>query len=169
LLPPLHSNIKKSNLLLFLSSSTTAQFLSPPTALTAVGATGIPVRYKSVPAGTCELNPNVESYSSYADTSNTKQSIFFWMFEARNIDPATAPLTIRLDGGLGASSMNGLFQEIGPCTVDGRGKVVDNGDSWSRISILLLLVCRFSSCSSQQNGHHSKGANVIYSIYSDRC
>jgi carboxypeptidase C (cathepsin A) len=85
----------------------------------------VTVRCKSIPVGTCELNPNVKSYSGYADIPNTNQSIF-WMFEARNVDPATGPLTVRLDGGPGASSMNGLFQEIGPCTVDGKGDVVDN-------------------------------------------
>jgi carboxypeptidase D len=92
--------MRKPYLLLFLSGSTTAQFLSPPTGLpTTAGAAVVSVRYKSVPAGTYELNANVKSYSGYADIPNTNQSIFFWMFEARNVDPATAPLTIRLDGG----------------------------------------------------------------------
>lgn len=105
------------------------------------------VRYKSVPVGTCELNPNVKSYSGYADIPNTNQSIFFWMFEARNVDPATAPLTIPLDGGgPGASSMNGLFQEIGPCTVDERGSVADNVNSWSNISNMLFIGTQTCTC-----------------------
>jgi hypothetical protein len=68
------SNMKKLNLLLLLSGTTTAQFLSLPTSLTTiVGAAGVAVRCKSVPAGTCELNANVESYSGYADIPNTNQ------------------------------------------------------------------------------------------------
>jgi hypothetical protein len=67
--------MKKLNLLL-LSVTTTAQFLSPPTGLTTtVGATGVPVRYKSVPVRICELNANAKSYSEYADIPNTNQLI----------------------------------------------------------------------------------------------
>jgi carboxypeptidase C (cathepsin A) len=98
----------------------------------------VTVRYKSIPGGACELNLNVKSYSGYADIPNANQSIF-WMFEARNVDPATVPLTIRLDRGPGASSMNGLFQEIGPCAVDGKGNVVDDVNSWSNISNMLFI------------------------------
>lgn len=125
---------------LLLARAAYAQFLSPPTGLTStLGAAGINVRFKAVPAGTCELNNNVKSFSGYADIPNTNQSIFFWMFEARNVNPATAPLTIRLDGGPGASSMNGLFQEMGPCTIDAKGNVVDNPYSWSNISNMLFI------------------------------
>jgi hypothetical protein len=35
--------------------------------------------------------------------------------------------------------MNGLFQEIGPCTVDGKGDVVDNVNSCSNISNMLFI------------------------------
>lgn len=49
-----------------------AQFLSAPADLTTkVGAAGVTVRYKAVPAGTCELNNNVKSYSGYSDIPNT--------------------------------------------------------------------------------------------------
>lgn len=37
----------------------------------------IPVRYKEVPTGTCELDPNVKSYSGYVDVAED-QHYFFW-------------------------------------------------------------------------------------------
>jgi len=73
-----------------------AQFVPAPTDLiNATGYAGIPVRYKEVPTGICELDPDVKSYSGYADVDED-QHIFFWFFEARNQDPKTAPLTVRM-------------------------------------------------------------------------
>ena len=47
-----------------------AQFVPAPTDLiSATGYAGVPVRYKQVPAGICELDPDVKSYSGYADVS----------------------------------------------------------------------------------------------------
>jgi hypothetical protein len=47
-----------------------AQFVPAPTDLiSTIGYAGIPVRYKQVPAGICELDPDVKSYSGYADVS----------------------------------------------------------------------------------------------------
>lgn len=49
----------------------------------------IPVRYKEVPTGICELDPNVKSYSGYVDVAENEH-IFFWFFEARNSEPPRA-------------------------------------------------------------------------------
>ena len=47
-----------------------AQFVPAPTDLiSTTGYAGIPVRYKQVPAGICELDLDVKSYSGYADVS----------------------------------------------------------------------------------------------------
>ncbi|GJC81423.1 carboxypeptidase S1 B [Colletotrichum liriopes] len=114
------------------------QFVTQPTDLKTVqGAGGVTVRFKQVPNGICETNDKVKSFAGYVDVSPT-QHMYFYLFEARQ-NAASAPLTVRLDGGPGASSMNGLFTEIGPCTIDASGKVVDNANSWSTISNLLFV------------------------------
>jgi hypothetical protein len=71
-----------------------AQFVHTPTNFTnATGHAGVPLRYKEVPAGICEMNPDVKSYAGYADVEEN-QHIFWWFFEARNVDPSEAPLYV---------------------------------------------------------------------------
>ncbi|KAK6218190.1 holocytochrome c synthase [Pestalotiopsis sp. IQ-011] len=117
----------------------TAQFVPAPTDLiTKEGYAGINVRYKEVPTGICELDPNVKSYSGYADVDEN-QHIFWWFFETRNGDPSEAPLTVWINGGPGSSSMIGLFQELGPCGVDINGQPYNNPYSWSNVSNMLFV------------------------------
>ncbi|KAI0444980.1 Alpha/Beta hydrolase protein [Xylaria telfairii] len=119
--------------------SASAQFVPPPTDLKRVmGYADIPVRYKEVPTGICELDPHVKSYSGYADVGESEH-IFFWFFEARGVDPSSAPLTVWINGGPGSSSMIGLFEELGPCRVDPEGKVYSNPYSWSNVSNMLFV------------------------------
>lgn len=126
-------------LLLSAASVAWAQFVPAPTdLLTATGYTGLTVRYKEVPTGICELDPNVKSYSGYVDVEKD-QHIFFWFFAARNVDPSEAPLTVWINGGPGTSSMIGLFQELGPCTVDINGQVVNNPYSWTNVSNMIFI------------------------------
>jgi len=115
------------------------QFVKTPTNWTqATGYADIPVRYKEVPTGTCELNSSVKSYSGYLDV-DTNEHYFFWFFEARNQNPKDAPLTVWINGGPGSSSMIGLFQELGPCRVDVNGTVVNNPYSWSESSNMIFI------------------------------
>jgi carboxypeptidase D len=114
-------------------------FVTAPTDLTSTtGHYDIPIRYKQVPEGICELTPGVKSYSGYADIEE-HQHIFWWFFEARNQDPTTAPLTVWINGGPGSSSMIGLFQELGPCYVDENGKPYDNPYAWNNVSNMLFI------------------------------
>ena len=117
-----------------------SQFLSPPTDLTNAFSSPVAyqVRYKQVPPGICEQRDDIKSISGYVDVS-ADEHIFFWFFEARNVDPTTAPLTTWINGGPGASSMIGLFQEMGPCSIDASGNVVNNPYSWTNASNLLFI------------------------------
>jgi carboxypeptidase C (cathepsin A) len=122
-----------------LLSTAAAQFVPAPTDLkTKMGFAGIPVRYKEVPAGICEMDASVKSYTGYADVSENEH-IFFWFFEARNDDPSDAPLTVWINGGPGSSSMIGLFQENGPCGVDIDGNLYNNPYSWSNVSNMIFI------------------------------
>lgn len=83
--------------LLVAASGVASQFVKTPTDLISkTGYAGIEVRYKEVPTGICELDPDVKSFSGYADVEEG-QHVFFWFFEARNEDPETAPLTVCLN------------------------------------------------------------------------
>ncbi|GAM86185.1 hypothetical protein ANO11243_041970 [Dothideomycetidae sp. 11243] len=141
-----------------------AQFVAPPADLTtATGYAGINVRYKEVPVGTCELDPNVKSYSGYADVG-VNQHMFWWFFESRNEDPSEAPLTVWINGGPGSSSMIGLFQENGPCRVSEDGTVVNNPYSWSNVSNMLFIdqpVGTGFSYSNAIHGYTDANGNIV--------
>ncbi|KAI8239976.1 Carboxypeptidase S1-like protein B [Colletotrichum sp. SAR 10_96] len=118
--------------------SARGQFVAQPADLKTVkGAAGTTVRFKQVPNGICETDPNVKSFAGYVDVSPT-QHIYFYLIEAKQ-NATSTPMTIRLDGGPGASSMGGLFLELGPCTIDASGKVVNNPNSWSAMSNMLFI------------------------------
>ncbi|KAF1817890.1 putative serine carboxypeptidase [Dissoconium aciculare CBS 342.82] len=104
-----------------------------------VGYGDVGLRYREVPPGICELDPDVKSYSGYADISE-HEHIFFWFFEARNVPPETAPLTAYISGGPGYSSMSELFAENGPCRIGPDGKTLHNNPfSWSNYSNLIFI------------------------------
>ncbi|PYH91396.1 serine carboxypeptidase [Aspergillus ellipticus CBS 707.79] len=116
-----------------------AQFVAAPKDLiTTKGYLDVPVRYKEVPTGICETDPNVKSFSGYLDVGENEH-IFFWFFEARNQEPTEAPLTVWINGGPGSSSMIGLFQENGPCGVDSNGSLYNNPYSWNNASNMLYI------------------------------
>ncbi|KAF2206958.1 hypothetical protein CERZMDRAFT_52089 [Cercospora zeae-maydis SCOH1-5] len=124
---------------LLLTAAVQAQFVTPPEDLTATaGYLGIPVRWKEVPEGICELTPGVKSYSGYVDIFED-QHIFFWFFESRNGNPEEAPLTVWINGGPGSSSMIGLFQELGPCRVNADGEPYTNEHAWNNVSNMLFI------------------------------
>ncbi|KAH8652102.1 carboxypeptidase 2 [Xylariales sp. PMI_506] len=98
----------------------------------------VTIRYKEPgKAGICETTPGVNSYSGYVDL-DANTHMFFWFFEARH-NPSEAPVTLWLNGGPGADSLIGLFEELGPCWVTPEGETVLNPWSWNEVSNLLFL------------------------------
>ncbi|KAJ7599183.1 Alpha/Beta hydrolase protein [Mycena floridula] len=88
-------------------------------------------------SGVCETTPGVHQMSGYINVTPT-DSMWFWFFESRN-SPSSAPLTLWFSGGPGCSSMIGLFEEIGPCTVDSNSNTVFNPYSWTNVTNLLFI------------------------------
>ncbi|KAJ6486507.1 Alpha/Beta hydrolase protein [Mycena vitilis] len=89
-------------------------------------------------SGICETTPGVHQMSGYIDVSSTVHT-WFWFFAARTA-PETAPFTLWFNGGPACSSMVGLFQENGPCTVAASGKTtVLNPFSWNTVSNMLYI------------------------------
>ncbi|PWN88566.1 alpha/beta-hydrolase [Acaromyces ingoldii] len=82
-------------------------------------------------------DPTVASYTGYIDLIDGK-SLFFYFFESRS-NPAKDPVMMWTNGGPGASSAMGLFQELGPCRVpftngtQREGPPI-NGTEWFRYS-----------------------------------
>ncbi|VVC29664.1 Serine carboxypeptidase, serine active site,Serine carboxypeptidases, histidine active [Cinara cedri] len=63
------------------------------------------------------LKADIKSYSGYLTVNDTTRSnLFFWFFPAME-DDANAPVLLWLQGGPGASSLYGLFEEHGPFSV----------------------------------------------------
>jgi len=88
-------------------------------------------------SGVCETTPGVNQVSGYVDVGQN-QSMWFWFFEARE-NPENAPFTIWVQGGPGCSSMIGLFQENGPCTVNADNETVYNPYSWNNASNIIYV------------------------------
>lgn len=75
-------------------------------------------RKKSAVVGMTQFK-SVKSYSGYLTVdAHYNSNLFFWYFPAE-VDPATAPVVLWLQGGPGASSLFGLFTENGPFEFEG--------------------------------------------------
>lgn len=98
---------------------------------------GVGLRYVT-DSGVCETTPGVHQVSGYVDIQPS-MNMWFWFFEARN-SPDTAPFTLWFNGGPGCSSMIGLFQENGPCTVNPDSATTTiNPYSWNTLSNVIYI------------------------------
>jgi hypothetical protein len=109
---------------------------------------GITISYKE--PGICEVNKDVKSFSEYIHlpprtlapfnvTQNYPINLFYWYFQARK-KPESAPLTLWLNGGPGASSMRGLLRENGPCSINPDSNSTSNNPwSWNEVSNMIYI------------------------------
>ncbi|KAL0259260.1 hypothetical protein SLS55_006765 [Diplodia seriata] len=70
------------------ATAVSAQFVTAPTNLTLKkGAAGVNVRYKEVPTGICETDPDVKSFSGYADVAEDQHIFWYvWHLELARFD-----------------------------------------------------------------------------------
>ena len=82
---------------------------------------------------------SMPSYSGYLTVNeNYGSNMFFWFFPAQE-DPENAPVVMWLQGGPGASSLFGLFVELGPIMATKDGKIVDMPVTWNKKYSLLYF------------------------------
>lgn len=96
----------------------------------------------------CETTPGVKGYAGYVtlpptldpEAANYTSHMFFWFFEARS-NPATAPLTVWLQGGPGDASVDqAVSGHNGPCAVQADSRTTKlNPNSWNAKSNLLYI------------------------------
>lgn len=66
-------------------------------------------------------------------------SIYYWSFDSRN-DPEKDPVIFWMQGGPGASSMAGIFTEVGPCFLpSGETEAKPNPWSWNSNATIVFL------------------------------
>lgn len=92
----------------------------------------------------CRVNPEVfldfESYSGFLTVNETYNSnLFFWYFPVLNKPVNETPWIIWLQGGPGVSSLTGLFDEIGPFTVNSEEKLILNNYTWLQNHSLVFV------------------------------
>ncbi|KAJ0182079.1 hypothetical protein K1T71_002801 [Dendrolimus kikuchii] len=81
-----------------------------------------------------------ESYSGYFTVNETYNSnLFFWYFPVPNKPLNQTPWIIWLQGGPGASSMTGLFEEIGPFNVNKNRTLIRNPYTWLQNHSLVFI------------------------------
>ncbi|CAH0380500.1 unnamed protein product [Bemisia tabaci] len=82
---------------------------------------------------------NVVSYAGFLTVNETYNSnLFFWYFPAEKAN-GTTPLALWLQGGPGATSLFGLFEEHGPYYIDKKGQARLRHYSWTRKLSMLYI------------------------------
>ena len=79
-------------------------------------------------------------YSGYLtpQTNGLTDHVHYMLVESEN-SPETDPLVLWVQGGPGASSLMGAFQELGPYVVATNTTLVKNDFAWSSVANLLFL------------------------------
>ena len=83
----------------------------------------------SRPVWMAEVEQTVDGHSGYVRINDEGDDIFYWMVNAKQ-SPDTAPVLFWFQGGPGATSMLGMFWEIGPVIVED-GQPAVNAEAWN--------------------------------------
>ncbi|XP_077285407.1 venom serine carboxypeptidase-like [Arctopsyche grandis] len=87
-----------------------------------------------------DLTASTPSHAGYITVDKGHNSnLWFWYFPVEQYDIKKAPLIIWLQGGPGASSLFGLFDELGPFSVDKDENLIENPHSWHKENSLLFI------------------------------
>ncbi|XP_065839981.1 probable serine carboxypeptidase CPVL [Oscarella lobularis] len=115
------------------------------------------------------LQPDIESYSGFFTTDEKYGSnMFFWFFPAQSGDP-NAPVLLWLQGGPGATSLFGLFSEIGPLALTADLKAIHMNVTWNSQYALLFIdnpVGVGFSFTGSQEGYATNEEDVAMGLYS---
>ncbi|KAK2728892.1 carboxypeptidase y [Colletotrichum kahawae] len=97
-------------------------------------------RVRPSPQSVCASAGGGQSgYYDFASSENDSKHLFFWMAESRG-DPANDPVILWMSGGPGASSVAfGLFQELGPCLIDGPNGTKSNPYAWNNNANVIFV------------------------------
>nr|CAD7409303.1 unnamed protein product [Timema poppensis] len=94
---------------------------------------------KASRVGVLEGAERIESYSGYITVNKSFNSnLFFWFFPAE-INYNTAPVIVWLQGGPGASSLFGLFEENGPFYVSKKYVLKRRKYSWTSSNSVIYI------------------------------
>jgi len=77
-------------------------------------------------------------YAGYLHGSDSSR-LFYIFVEAEEVAPATAPVTLWLNGGPGCSSLDGFWEELGPFSVKADGTLELRPFRWNRLSNMLFI------------------------------
>jgi vitellogenic carboxypeptidase-like protein len=94
--------------------------------------------------------------------------MFFWFFPAQNGN-ASAPVLLWLQGGPGATSLFGLFNEHGPIQVNDDGSLSERSITWNSMYNLLYIdnpVGTGYSFTSNDSGYARSQDDVARDLYS---
>lgn len=92
-----------------------------------------------VVTGAGPLGPDTAHNFAEFITVNDTRHLFYMLYEAREVEPSTAPLVVWLTGGPGCSSLLGLFYENGPYHIQEDLSLTINPYSWNQVANVLWV------------------------------